>query len=370
MSNEIIFKTIDLNGYAFNVINILSMSFFMVCYLTDKILPSVDFMKIRNIINNNVLNIRRMMLISLFITVLINIYIVYSAGGIEAFYFSTSWNERSNNNFLFPIIMNFKYIVPCFGIGFCALLFQSKKYRKMSVIVFLLLLFLYVYGGSNRKFAVFGVFIYFSIIIDFLKYKKVENVFYISMIFVFLLSQMLLFLRSSGFNIDSMTSAFSNFSDVILTSEPIGTYSNILNICNAILDGSIKYSGFYDLFKLPLYPIFYFTGYISPNITHVLGDYLLDVDGFTFFPTFIIEGLYNGGVFGYVVYLFLYFYVLYKLIKEITVTSDYLKIITCSIIINICLIQLIRGYISGSTVYLLFILIVFSIFKILFKSKI
>lgn len=369
MSSEIIYKSEDITSMAPAVINVLAIYFISNFILIANITPNTNKEALESLILKNKSLLLTMLYIGLFTVFSMNLYLVYIAGGLNEFYFGSEFHERFNGGITLSIVMNFKSILPCFLLGISASLFIDRKTRLQTIVISVLLLLLFAFGGSNRKFMLLGFFIYFIIIVDIFGFKKTKRNFYILILLLFFFFQGLLFLRSSSFDVNALGSAFTSMNEVIFTSEPIGTYSNVLSLLNKFLNGDIQYSYFYDFLKIPLYPIITFFDISKPNIAHSLGMFLNGIEGFTFFPTIILEGFYNGGVAGCIV-LFSIFSFLARYVQGVMFHSkNYLYVIFSTVIFNICLVQLIRGYLSVCIAYFLLAAILLILFKITLKLK-
>lgn len=370
MSNEIIFKTSDLSGYAIDVLNILSIYFILACYI---LIPKIKNDYIYDLIYFYIKQREKFILfvvsIILVIIILINLYLIYIVGGISAFYNADSWHSRFSGISGLVIIMNLKSILPCFGIGIVSLLLVSKRYKKYVIPIVVVFFILYVFGGSNRKFALLSIFILVTISVDLLRLEYAKKYFYICIVSIFFIFQALLILRSASFNFDALHESFDRIKDLIIISEPVGTYSIVISLTNDLISNKLEIGYFYDFFKVAFYPVMFFIDYSQPNVARNLGFYINGNENFTFFPTIILEGLYNGYIIGSMVMSTIFALTARLLIKKINSGKNILSIVFYFIIFNICIVQLIRGYISVSLVYFIMTCIIYFVFKLICGKK-
>lgn len=370
MSNEVIFKKVDLISMAPVLSNVMAIFFVFLFTCITNLKPDINRTELVNVINKNKVKLLFFLYFGSLIVLLMNLYLVYNAGGFYKFYFESKFHERYSGGLVLSLIMNFKSILPCFLLAISASLFLDRKTRFQTILISIFLLALFAFGGSNRKFMLFGFFVYFIVIVDVFGFKKIKSKFYFFILMLFILFQGLLFLRSASFDINALTSAFSSAKEVILTSEPIGTYSNVLTILNKFINNEINYSYFFDVLKIPFFGLFTLLDINEPNIAHSLGYILLGIEGFTFFPTIIVEGIYNGGVLGCMILLLAFSFFCRFCQKIIFQTNDYFLMIFSAVVFNICLVQLIRGYLSVCIAYFILSLLLYYVLKLSMKLKV
>jgi hypothetical protein len=325
-------------------------------------------------------------IILFFILLYTNYLYFQQAGGVIAF-FNSHWAERfGKTGLLFTIILNIKILIPFALIFISALLFDDSKLSKYFKIFIQLTLFIafvsFIIGGSGRKFAVLFIFAIFIIQIEIFSKKKYNYYFWISLIAIFLISQILMFLRTAGFDFNRIDRIFSEdffqvFENLIMASEPLGTYSISLQAISAINNNILEQGYFYEFSKLFLFPLEKIGLLHIQNIAFSLGQWHNPtLSGFTLFPTIIVEGYYHLSFIGSVI-----FGLIYVLIAKITIDNIYYSNNLYSFLFKymfflLFIIQMIRGYFTISvgylymTILLLFIIFIVNIIlKIIFKNK-
>ncbi|HHR6031103.1 TPA: O-antigen polymerase [Providencia alcalifaciens] len=370
ISGEVIFLEKYLTTENILTINLLSILFILLLkIIVPNKIPEQVPIKIKDLAYKNKKKIKKITILILILTLLINFYLIYQSGGLYNFYYGGTWHSRYEGGLGQTIIMNLKSLLPCFGIALCALLSSNRRNTLIAIIFLILFLISFMYGGSNRKFALLGVFIYFSIQIDLLANKKAKKYFISGIFLLFFLFQFLLILRSSNFSLDAILSALNKISDVIIISEPIGTYSLILKLTNSILTNDLPLGYFYDAFKYLLLPLSPWLDYSQPNIAKTLGLYINGQDNFTFFPTIIFEGIYNGHIIGAVIFYFIYAIITRKVTLRLYLSNNLSSYIYWVIIYNVCIIQLIRGYLSNTIAYFLVVSVIYPFLYLCLSSK-
>ncbi|MEZ8515999.1 O-antigen polymerase [Vibrio cyclitrophicus] len=361
MSGEVIFKAMDLDTLNIVYINLLCAIFLSLIHLlcSGKV-DQLNGSEFYFFGSEELCKINRMVSLILLLVIGINLYLIYRVGGFYNFYYGSDWYSRYSGGAMMIFVMNIKSLLPCFGVALSAILLKTPKYRIRSILMFILFLFLYVYGGSNRKFALICVFIYFSIAIDILNIKTARYVFISMIVALFFAFQALLLLRSSDFSIEAISSAFDTMGEVIIISEPIGTYSLILSLVGDIIRGDLGLGYFLDILKFPLLPFLSLLDFNQPNVARALGFHINGNENFTFFPTLILESIYNGGVFFSWLFLTLYSLLCGVVFRKIQRASDLISMIYWVVIFNVCFIQLIRGYSSVVIAYYILLTVFFS----------
>ena len=251
MSGEAIFLTEDVYGVPFSLMNFLTLIFLLILSPLRNLKPAIN-----NAVYQDLYRNRRSIYYSLFavfsFVVLLNVYIVAQAGGLYEFYFGGDWHSRyENSGSLMVVVMNLRSILPCVGVALAALILKYPKNHMVSGLLLLSFIILLVFGGSNRKFALLAIFIYFIVCVDILSLKKAKSIFWGTALGMFFLFQALLFLRTSSFDLYALGGAFSQMGEVILTSEPVGTYSNNLSLLYIFLGSDFEYG--YFMMRLSLY---------------------------------------------------------------------------------------------------------------------
>ena len=348
MSSELLFEKYYMDSESFIIIIILTSIFLFLAFL----LPQKEkTFKIEKIF---LLKLRILFISLVVLLVFLNYLYFKEAGGIVSFY-TSHWAFRfQNTGIIFMLILNLKAIIP-FIMLFIGLILYSKeevgKLFKIFIFMTLVIAFVsFIAGGSGRKFAVLFIFGFFIFKISFLKKKQYIKYFIYFLFVLFLLAQILLFLRSSGFNFDSVLSIFNSpymivIEKVIMTSEPIGTYSNLIKIIYGIDNNLIEQGYFYEFIKIVLFPIEKLGLINIENIAFSLGKFIVpEAAYFTFFPTILIEGYYNYSVIGAVILSIAYILMARILINNIYNSLNIYTFLFKNIVFLLFVIQMIRGY--------------------------
>ena len=288
---------------------------------------------------------------------LIFVLYIQRRGGFSVIY-NVKWSEKfSNPTFLDIIILNLKIVLPFMFLTFC-------KKSRTNVFIAILMAISFVIEGSGRKYLLlFASLWYLKTRSENWSLKKDFLILSISVISFFLLAQFILLLRGGGFDLNEAKNSilFNSFKQLILASEPIGTYNISVKYINSE-DGPIGW--FLEFLKIPLFPLQKIGLINFPTVAYELGKWHNPtVDNLTLFPTLIVEGWYHLRYFGVIVYIGLYFFLI-RILKLLFVKQGLFPIAV--ILFNV---QMIRGYFTLCVGYLLVIYSVNLIMRLKYERK-